>query len=101
MPDHVHIILKPLADPSGSETPLGRIAHGIKSYSAHKINRLMQRRGSVWQAGYYDRIIRTQRDFWEKLRYVVENPLRAGLVENAEDYEYAWNRWYDMNMRST
>ncbi len=68
VPDHVHLVLKPMQDPCGSEVPLARIVHGIKSYTAHRINDLMRRSGPVWQRGYYDRIVRTERDFGEKLR---------------------------------
>ena len=81
MPDHVHLILKPI----GEYTPQ-RIVKGMKGVTARKINQLRNKRGSIWMVDYYDRILRTQSDLDEKLRYIFENPLRAGLVEYPEDY---------------
>ncbi len=99
MPDHVHMILTPLPDSSGVEATLARIVHGIKSYTAHAINRLMKRRGSIWERGYYDRVVRTEGDFWEKMRYVAYNPVRSGLAAEPQSYAFAWNRWYDGSRR--
>ncbi|PYX72923.1 MAG: hypothetical protein DMG72_13900 [Acidobacteria bacterium] len=49
MPDHVHLVLTPLYDGDGFYC-IAEITQGIKSSSAHKINRLLDRKGQVWHA---------------------------------------------------
>jgi len=50
----------------------------------------MRSTGAVWQDESFDRIIRAGEDIDEKCAYVVENPVRKGLVERAEDYPWIW-----------
>ena len=85
MPNHVHLIIKPI----GIYTPQ-RIVKGIKGVTSRRINQVRNLRGSLWMVDYFDRIIRNQTDFDEKLKYIYENPVRAGLIDNAGDYEW----WY-------
>jgi len=42
-----------------------------------------------WQKGFFDHVIRSSESHEEKWRYVRENPVRAGLVERAEDWQFA------------
>ena len=62
--------------------------HSIKSYSANRIQRLVGRKGNVWQDENYDRIIRDEEEYLEKMNYVANNPLKAGLVDKPEDYRW-------------
>lgn len=78
MSNHVHMILQPLFGYS-----LSRIIHGIKGLSAHKINALRGTKGTIWSDKYFDRIIRNQDDFDKTLRYIEQNPVEAGAVEEA------------------
>jgi len=95
MPDHVHLILQPLraegcADRT-QEAPvhdLGCISHSIKSFSAHEINRVLERHGRVWQADRFDRIIRDEAEYREKLEYVRNNPVKRGLADDADAYPW-------------
>jgi putative transposase len=84
MPDHVHLILTP--NP-GYE--LDRIMKGIKGPSARKINILRGTSGSVWQDESFDRIIRDQDEFEEKLRYMLDNAVKDGLTEDPWNY-HGW-----------
>ena len=99
MPDHVHLLLTPLARPSGATgggTPappaeafsLSELLHSIKSYSAHQINKVRNAEGSIWQDESFDRIVRDEAEFEEKWNYIRHNPVRAGLVEQPEDYAF-------------
>ncbi len=99
MPDHVHILAQPLPTPSrADETPvlprqyysLAEILHSIKSYTAHAINQRRGAVGSLWAEESFDRIVRDQGEFEEKLRYMLNNPVRAGLVEDGFQYQYLW-----------
>ena len=56
---------------------------------------MLGRTGRVRQRGSYDRMVRSKRDFNEKLDYLGRNPARAGSVERREDYPYAWYRLRD------
>ena len=47
MPDHVHVILKPLKRSDGTWEPLSRITHSIKSWTANQINGKLRRRGPL------------------------------------------------------
>ena len=82
MPDHVHTILKPI-----DSYTIIRIMKGIKGVSARMINKHRRTSGTIWMEDYYDRIIRSQSDLDEKLKYMYENPLRAGLVEDVAEYD--------------
>ena len=97
MPDHVHLLLQPLpvrqeerengVTPEGAHS-LGRIVHSIKSYSAHRVNQALVRTGEVWQSGRFDRIMRDEREYREKLGYILNNAINNGLAE--EPYAYPW-----------
>ncbi len=93
MPEHVHIIFTPLIDETRRETfSLGRIMDAIKGASAHKINRLLERSGKVWQTESFDHVLRSSESLDQKIQYVLENPVRRGLVGNWADYPWLWSR---------
>ena len=63
---------------------------GIKSASGHKINRLLNRSGQVWQRESFDRVLRREESIHAKVEYMVQNPVRAGLVKTATEYQWLW-----------
>jgi len=81
MPDHLHwlIQLEQGAD-------LASLMRTVKAVSSRKINRRLNRSGPVWQAGYHDRALRREENLVSAARYLVANPLRAGLVKRVGDY---------------
>jgi putative transposase len=42
-----------------------------------------------WQASLFDHVMRSGESYGQKWKYVVANPVRAGLVEHAEDWPYS------------
>jgi len=90
MPDHVHILLTPLEIPNLGYHSITAILHSIKSYSSIEANRLMNRQGVFWQREYFDRIIRSESDLFEKWNYFRTNPVRNGLVEVVEEYPFLY-----------
>lgn len=84
MPDHLHIML----EPNGKES-ISKIMHSIKRGSSRLMNQMWNRNGSVWQRSFYERIIRDEKEFWEKVNYIYNNPLEAGLAKSPEDYPYS------------
>jgi len=87
MPDHAHWLIE-IGDRSNVSAVIGR----LKSSAAGAMNQLTDapKGQSVWQAGFYDRAIRSDEDVLTVARYVVANPLRAGLVTRLCDYPW-WN----------
>ncbi len=73
MPNHAHAVLSPLG-----EHKLEAILHSWKSFSALQANRLLGRTGRFWQREYFDHRVRNQASFEKIIRYVRENPRRAG-----------------------
>jgi len=70
---------------------LSEIVKGIKSVTSRKINHLRGRqRGSIWQDEYYDRSVRDPEDFQVKLRYLMLNPVKQGLVERPREWDELW-----------
>jgi REP element-mobilizing transposase RayT len=90
MPDHVHILLTPLRDSEENLYSLVGILQGIKSASAHSLNRLLGRTGPVWQEESFDHVLRSDESFAEKVEYIRQNPVRRGLVIRSEDYRWLW-----------
>jgi REP element-mobilizing transposase RayT len=88
MPDHVHLLLYPLRIQVGHWYDLSVIMKGIKGVSARRINQLLGTTGSVWQEESYDRIVRDEQELQEKVEYMYNNPVKAGLVQNPEDYRF-------------
>jgi len=91
MPDHVHVALVPACLAHGT-IPVAAIMQAVKGASAHGINKLLSRRGKVWQEESFDRALRQEEEFTEKLYYMLENPVRAGLVSNPLDYPWIWRK---------
>jgi len=93
MPDHVHMVFTPLVNEQASEVySLGEIMDAIKGASAHKINRLLKRSGKVWQTESYDRVLRSSEKLDEKIQYILDNPVRKGLVSAWVEYRWLWYR---------
>jgi ATP-dependent DNA helicase RecG len=84
MPDHVHLLLR-----VHSESSLSKTMQGIKGVSARKIN---DYRGAsqqrIWQDESFDRIVRSDDELHEKIRYMYNNPVKAGLVTEPETYKF-------------
>ena len=65
----------------------------LKGRTSRIVNELRQTRGPVWQPGFHDHAVRSGEDVVAIARYVVANPLRAGLVRSVGDYPF-WNaKW--------
>ena len=82
MPDHMHAVLEGRT----STASLTEFVPVFKQRSAHDWKHTF--RGSLWQRSYFEHVIRDEEDRLRALRYVLENPLRAGLVTRLEDYPY-------------
>ncbi len=91
MPDHVHLLFSPLGRPDGSSYLLQEILQPLKGASAHTVNQLLGRKGAVWQAESFDRLVRSTESLQDKIDYVLNNPVRKGIVRRFEDYRWLWH----------
>jgi REP element-mobilizing transposase RayT len=89
MPTHVHLLFTALEDERGYQFSLAAIMKGIKGVSARNINRLLKRRGQLWQDESFDRIMRAG-EFQDKLEYIIANPINAGLASMPGQYKWVW-----------
>ena len=84
MPNHAHILIELLG-----VYALSDIMHSIKSYTAHKANKVLDRRGRFWSVESYDRYIRDANHFHNTIKYIEQNPVKARLCRNADDWEFS------------
>ena len=90
MPDHAHLLLSPLRDVDRWNFSLPQIMHAIKGASARKINIRLGRSGPVWQEEFFDHVLRSNNSLAEKVDYICQNPVRAGLVKAESEYPWLW-----------
>ena len=82
MPNHVHTIFEPIP---GHALP--SILHSLKSFTAKVANRVLGKTGEFWQEEYYDHLIREGKDYMHAMRYLLDNPIKAGL----ENWPWVWS----------
>ncbi len=84
MPDHVHFFCAEQA--GGAKQPLSRFMERWKEWTSKGLCRAKLGIAPVWQAGFFDHVVRGDESYADKWLYVRENPVRAGLVS-------AWSDW--------
>jgi REP element-mobilizing transposase RayT len=90
MSNHVHIVIKPLNDSHEKPYPLSVIMRDHKSYTAHEANKLLGRTGAFWFHENYDHYIRNENEFHRVVHYILNNPVKAGLVEYYTEWKPYW-----------
>lgn len=84
MPNHVHVVVRPLAAFS-----LSQILHSWKGFSAKKCNELLRREGEFWQGESYDHLIRNEEDSYRCCCYTTMNPVSARLCRQPKDWRWS------------
>ncbi len=79
MPDHVHLFVR-----GDAEFLLSRWIAGLK----RAISSALEIRGEFWQPTFFDHILRSDESYGQKWLYVRDNPVRAGLVEQSDQWRY-------------
>ncbi|MYA68703.1 hypothetical protein F4009_21085 [Candidatus Poribacteria bacterium] len=109
MSNHVHVVFTPLAIQSSKTdivnsaeniaqtedlcyTPLSSIMQSLKGYTARKANQLLGRSGVFWQRESYDHVIRDASEWRRIITYVLNNPVKAGLVDTWEKWQWSYCR---------
>ena len=60
-----------------------------KTWTSHALRRAMDLEAQVWERQFFDHLLRSDESRAEKWNYVRENPVRAGLVNDAAAWPYA------------
>ena len=79
MPDHLHAVVAPRK----RNAQLGDFSAALKRWTRNELNASWE-----WQAGCFDRLLRSNESLHEKWLYLQENPVRAGLVKKFKDWPY-------------
>ena len=82
MPNHIHLVFELL----NKERNIGNIMGSVKKFIARESNKILGRKGTFWQSESFDTLIRDDVDLYFIIKYVLMNPVSAGLVES-------WNDW--------
>lgn len=82
MPDHVHLLVQ-----NGKQSDLIRFINSYKSWTTRVAWRYGFE-GSVWQRSFYDHLLRDDESVERHIRYIIENPVRAGIVDTWIEYPY-------------
>lgn len=92
MSNHGHILVTPRLNEEKSETyyAIAKIMHTHKRITAILANRLLQRTGQFWQHENYDHYVRNEAERQRIRNYILQNPVKAGLVENWDDWPWTY-----------
>jgi REP element-mobilizing transposase RayT len=89
MPNHIHMLATRFEN-----FTLASIMQSFKSITSHKANRILDRHRQFWMKDYFDRYVRDREHLARTIRYIEENPVRAGLCKRPQDWQFssAWFR---------
>jgi putative transposase len=82
MPDHFHILI----EGKSSDSDMRELISKFKQKTAYEFKKMYQER--LWQENYYEHVLRNDEDTRNVARYILENPIRKGLVRDVLDYPY-------------
>jgi putative transposase len=88
MPDHVHLLAQGLT----ADASVRRFVHQAKQRSGYEFSRRFGQK--LWQPSWYDHVLREDDETPVVVSYVLQNPVRAGLVERFEDYPFCGSLTY-------
>jgi len=86
MPNHFHMVFELLQNNKG----ISKIMQSIKRISARDCNTILSRSGAFWQDESFDRWVRDEKELYFVIRYVLLNPVTAGLVSDWKDWKYTY-----------
>ena len=93
MSKHTHLVFQPLKKEPGVYHALSSIMHSLKRHTAVSANKILGRQGQFWQHESYDHIVRDEAELQRIRQYVLNNPVKAGLVDSPDGWPWAYSRW--------
>lgn len=64
----------------------------LKGYTAHEANKILNRTGQFWEEESYDHEVRNDEELDRIVKYVLNNPVKAGLVKDWREWQWSWLR---------
>ena len=104
MSNHVHILIDTGIQLSSDidefsiendYVPLHKIMKRIKGATASYCNNLLNRKGKFWERESFDVLIRSEKMLLNVISYILENPVKAGIVKDWRDYEWSYWKGYE------
>jgi REP element-mobilizing transposase RayT len=86
MSNHVHLLIRALKREEGEYYLIADLVRAIKRYTAYEINKILRINCQFWDDFYFDRIIRNERNYNAVVEYILNNPVKAGLVNKAKQW---------------
>jgi putative transposase len=93
MSNHFHLVFKPLPKSEGKYHSISEIMHSLKLRVALEANKILGREGQFWQHESYDHVVRDEAEWRRIIQYVVNNPVKAGLVKEWQDWPWTYCRY--------
>ena len=92
MPDHLHLLIR--VDAAGD------VVDFMRDYKSRSTRIAWKRgyQGRFWQRGYYDHILREHEDPVKQIRYILENPVRAEIVDQWSEYPFIGSFTFDIHL---
>lgn len=91
MSNHVHVVFEPSTSEWHSDRqPLHKIMQSLKRHTARQANIILGRQGAFWQDESYDPVIRGNEEYIRIINYVLENPVKAGLVPQWDEWQWTY-----------
>jgi len=110
MPNHVHLVFVPIEKfvarseasrelenekqngkrSSASLYIVTKILQDLKSKTALKCNKILNRSGAFWQHESYDHVVRNNQELRRIVEYVLNNPVKAGLTEKWDNWKWSY-----------
>jgi REP element-mobilizing transposase RayT len=90
MPNHIHLLIKPMQDQDGSYAHVSEIVRKLKSYSSRQILKQHPGERHLWRADYFDRFIRGENDYWHTVEYILNNPVKAKMAKKWQDWPFSY-----------
>ena len=90
MPNHVHILIKPLQNVKKGYFSFAEIMKSHKGITANKANKYLNRKGQFWHHENYDHWVRDDKEFHNIIWYIINNPVKAKLVKDFQDWKFTW-----------
>jgi len=84
MPNHVHVLLTHRE----SQRPLYKLLQSHKGFTARRCNTVLGRNGTFWEEETYDHVVRQDGEFERIAEYILQNPVKAGLVKEWQDWRW-------------
>lgn len=86
MPNHFHMVFELLQNNKG----ISKIMQSIKRISVRDCNTILSRSGAFWQDESFDRWVRDEKELYFVIRYILMNPVTAGLVNDWKDWKFTY-----------